>query len=84
MDKLGLYEYNQFTPDEQAELLWDKGVFLINRMDDKYSYNLYSLFDFFVEVWYDSKKNSIYKFRTFKTVEALEPYLDRINLDWKP
>lgn len=83
MDKLGLYEYNSLEDDQKATLLWDQGIFLMNRVDEKYSYNLYSLFDFFVEVWYDSKNNSIEKFRTFKTLEALEPYLDRIDLNWK-
>lgn len=81
MNPIGIYQYNMLKPDDQALTLWESGVFIMNRKEDKYQINLYSLFDFYVEVWYDSMMNSIKKFRTFKAVDVLEPYLDRINLN---
>ena len=43
--------------------------------------NLYALWSFYVEVFYDPKKNKMTKFRTFKSLSPLEPYLDQVELD---
>ena len=81
--EMGIYEYNLLDTDSQATVLWDKGVFMMNRFEAEYSINLYSLYDFYVEVWYESEENAIHKFRTFKNPGPLEPYLDRIDLNIK-
>jgi hypothetical protein len=44
-------------------------------------YNLYALWSFYVEVFYDPEKNKMTKFRTFKSLTPLEPYLDQVELD---
>lgn len=77
---MGIYEFNQLGPDDQANLLWEHGTFLMNRLDDKHIFNLYSLSDFYVEVCYDNKSNSISRIRTFKIIGALEPYLNLVRL----
>jgi hypothetical protein len=78
---MGLYEYNMLDIDIKALILWDKGIFLLNRFEGDYSINLYSLYDFYVEAWYKSDINSIEELKTFKSMKPLEPYLDRINLN---
>jgi hypothetical protein len=78
---MGLYDYNILPDEQKAIILWDKGVFIMNRYHEEFSINLYSLFDFYVEVWYEDTINSINKFRTFKSASQLNPYIDRINLD---
>jgi len=68
------------SDNEKAQILWDKGVFLMNRDENGLLINLYALFDFYAEAYYDSKTNEIKRFRTFKTLNPLQPYLDRIYL----
>jgi hypothetical protein len=77
---LGLYEYNVLPDVKKTQLLWDNGVFLMNREDDNQLVNLYALFDFYVEVYYMQKSNEIKRIKTFKSINPLQPYLDRINL----
>lgn len=84
MEPLGLYQYNVLDQDSKASMLWEHGKFLMNRFEGDFKINLYNLFDFSVEVWYQSELNSIEKIRTFKSLDALEPYLERISLDLKP
>ncbi|MBW6491893.1 MAG: hypothetical protein K0B15_11945 [Lentimicrobium sp.] len=55
----------------------------MNRFEEGFDINLYSLFDFYVEAWYNPEANEIEKFRTFKSLNPLEPYLDRIKLNLK-
>jgi len=77
---LGLCEYNVLSDVKKTQLLWDHGVFLMNREDDNQLVNLYALFDFYVEVYYMQQSNEIKRIKTFKSINPLQPYLDRINL----
>ncbi|MBW6491967.1 MAG: hypothetical protein K0B15_12320 [Lentimicrobium sp.] len=80
---MGIYDFNILSNDDKADILWDRGVFMMNRSEDGFDINLYSLDDFFVEAWYNPEANVIEKFRTFKSLNPLEPYLDRIKLNLK-
>lgn len=84
MKAIGIYEFNLMDDNSKAALLWGKGTFIMTRIENQYRINLYSLYDFFAEVWYNDEANSIDKIRTFKSIEALEPYLDNIKLNLKP
>lgn len=46
-------EYLKFTSEEQWEILWEKGLFLINFKSIDCSYSLYAINNFFVEVELD-------------------------------
>ncbi|MFH1118712.1 MAG: hypothetical protein V1775_02735 [Bacteroidota bacterium] len=76
-----LYEFNSLVEDKKATILLDQGVYLMNRIEGSYIINLHSLFDLYVEVWYDYENNRIVKFRTFKSLKELKPYLDRIQFN---
>ena len=41
--------------------------------------NLYSLNDFFVEVWYSSAKNKIEKIEVLEDEKTLDLYIDKMN-----
>jgi len=41
--------------------------------------NLYSLFDFFVEVWYSPGNNKIEKIEVLKSEKTLDLYIDKMN-----
>lgn len=84
MKQIGLYEFNIMNDDSKAALPWDKGTFIMTSIENPYSINLYSLYDFFAEIWYNDDANLIDKIRTFKSTNALEPYLSKIKLNLKP
>ncbi len=75
-----LYEYLLFNKDEKADYLWDKGVFLTNIKDTEYSYNLYSLNGYYVEVIYSNLDNEIEDIRPFRKGDLLDKYLNAIDL----
>jgi len=79
-----LYVYNTLETNSKLKLLYTHGVFLMTRIYDNFRINLYSIYGFFVEVWYNDDTNSTDKIRTFKSINALEPYLNKIKLNLKP
>ena len=79
--ELGLYEFNILPDDEKAQMVWDDGTFLTNKADEEKAVNLYSLSNFYVEIWYDKPHNRITNIRSFLSTSQLSPYLDDIDLD---
>ena len=77
-----LSEFNALSGQEQAATLWDEGVHIAKRDDESVRYILYQLAAFYVEVWYDRYDNKILKFRTFSSTDALEPYLQQVNIEF--
>ena len=77
---IGLYEFNQLELSKQKEIVWKQGIFLINRKENNLGLSLYKVSDFYVEVHLNNETNEIEKIRTFKSIEALTPYLDEIDL----
>ena len=78
---MGIYEFNVLTIDEQQAILWNEATFLTNLKQEKFGLSLYRLFDFYAEVHLNNRTNKIEKVRTFKSLKALEPYLDNIDLE---
>ena len=74
--------FNVLTEREQAAILWDEGVYIASRDDESVRYILYHLDAFYVEVWYDQYDNKILKFRTFSSTDALEPYLQQVDIEF--
>ena len=68
---------------EQGETLWDKGVFISYRdaADGVYRLVLYQVDSFYVEAWYHKEHNSLHRFRTFKNVALLDPYMENMDID---
>lgn len=79
--KMGLYEFKILSDSEKADIVWEHGVFLSNRIEADYGINLYSPSNFYVEIWYNQPNNKIQRIRTFKSIKPLEPYLGEIDLD---
>lgn len=61
-----------------------KGYSSWTRATDGLKINLYGVDAFYVEAWYDPEFNCIVKFRAFRSVDALAPYLDLIELEFYP
>ena len=74
-----LYEFNLLELNRRAEYLWAAGAFIINIKQKSYSYNLYSLNGYFVEVKL-SKENKIIAITPFRQGGLLNKYLDYIDV----
>jgi len=79
-----LYEFKLLNEDEQASMLWDIGVFLIERQDQIFRYVLYQIDGFYVEVWYHKDLNAIQSLKSFSSTRQLEPYLSKIKINMLP
>jgi hypothetical protein len=77
---MGIYEFNILELEQQKKLVWTDAIFLTNRIELNFGLSLYKLFDFYTEVHLNNDTNEIEKIRTFKSIEALQPYLDEIDL----
>ena len=75
-----LYQFNALDESEQAEAVWSS-VQIGDRRDDVYSFLLYQIDSFYVEVYYHREYNLIRKFRGFSNPDQLLPYLNQINID---
>ena len=78
---LGLYEYNALPEVDKANICWNEGTYLTLRTEGQYKINLYSLYNFFVEMWYDPVENKITKLRTFSSRHQLGDYLDNLDIE---
>ncbi len=54
------------------------GIELMNRSEGEFFISLYSVYNFYVEIWIDC---SFHKLRTFKSISQLEPYLSLVNVN---
>lgn len=75
-----LYQFIALKENEQAEILWSKGVFSGDRQDDEHNILLYQLHGFYVEVFFHRNQNEIKQLRPFSSTEQLLPYLVQIEI----
>ena len=75
-----MYDFLVLDLNERAGILWEKGVFLINRREEKYSFTLYSFNDHYIEVIMSNFENRITEITPFKQGWRLEKYLDQIEI----
>ena len=69
-----LNEFNILSLQEKQSTIMEKGVFLVNIVSAKERCNCYAIDKFFVELVYNSEKNSITDVRSFKTGHFLNKY----------
>jgi len=72
--------FNLQTKEEKAVYTWEFGIFLASRMEGRQAINLYSVDDFFVEVWYTTQKKLVYKVESFSSTACFDPYLEEISI----
>ena len=73
-------EYSQMGPVDQEFLLWSKGVEIAIRRNQLYSYLLYQLDAFYIEVRYCLRLDAIDKITGFEDMRKLDPYLAQVNI----
>jgi hypothetical protein len=72
--------FNTLPKKAQQELLLAEGTFLAERADGPFRIMLYQLESFYVEVHFFNLYNKVAFFSAFDSVEALEPYLEAIDV----
>jgi hypothetical protein len=75
-----LYEFLSLTEVEQYNTVWSLGVHVDTYIKDIVAINLYSINDFYCEVYYDMNTNKILYKKTFKQGELLDKYLNKIKM----
>ena len=70
----------QMTEMEQADVIMEKGVLVGKRTNGFYNILLFQVDSFYAEIYYHSHFNVIIKIRTFSNTDALEPYLQQIEI----
>lgn len=77
---INFFEF-RFLPDEQqSDYILNNGVFLCSIDSEEERIGLFRLFDFFVEIYYNKVNDQIINIKSFRSMEFLEPYLERINI----
>ncbi len=77
-----LRQFNKLDEIEQAEAIWEKGVFLSERTAGGYRYCLYQIDSFYVEFHYHIELNMLKRARVFANPDHLEPYLDQMSFNY--
>jgi len=75
-----LYQFLLFNRDQRADYLWENGDFVISVKENDYSYSLYSLNGYYVEVRISNADSSITDIIPFKKGELLEKYLEYVDM----
>jgi len=73
-------DFTHLDETQQAEALLARGIFLTERLYKNFIIFLYQLDNFYVEVYHNLKFNVMQGMRSFEDDEALEPYLDTIDI----
>lgn len=75
------FQFESLGEIAQTSTIWERGVFLSERLEGFHKIRLYQLEDFYVEVTYHTHFNVILKVGSFTGTEHLDPYLEQISLD---
>ena len=78
------HKFRNLDIDRKSEYVFQEGDYIGLREYYNHRINLYSLFDFFVEVWYFPAENKIEKIEVMESENTLDLYIDKMNeLDCK-
>lgn len=72
---LTLYDFNGMDEKGKGEAVFSEGLFIDDRDEDGVKVQLYRLYGFYVEVFYDQQKNEIMRYRSFNKAGQLAPYV---------
>ena len=75
-----LFEFNQLVLDEQSQIIWEHGNYLLSREEQEYKIDLYSIFGFYSEIWFSKEQNSLETVINFEVGGEMDIYLSQIDL----
>ena len=74
-------EYQSLHELLQAQLLWLDGIRLMSRKTNKLNVELFTLYDFYAEIFFDKENEDPLYIKAFDNTNYLDVYLDKINID---
>lgn len=74
-------EFRQLGVDEQELALWSQGVEVGQRRDTWFSYLLFQVDSFYIEVRFNVREEMIDRIVAFEDTDQLEPYLPEVDID---
>lgn len=74
-------EYRLLDEVLQAQFLWLDGVVLMNRCTERLQVELYALYNFYVEVFYDRHTEDPLYLKPFDRTDRLDAYLEQIPIE---
>ena len=77
---LSCAEYRLLEESLQVQLTWLDGIFLMSRRTEKLTIHLFSLYSFYVEVFFEDSEP--FFITAFDDVIYLDPYLKAIDIDF--
>ena len=72
---MNIHDFLNLPAEEQLNTVWEKATYLKSMEDSKFRFNLYALGNFYIEIKYDIKRNSILERVVFRQTELLDKYL---------
>ncbi|MFL5738738.1 MAG: hypothetical protein ACJ75B_00865 [Flavisolibacter sp.] len=79
---MSFQKYQTLESSLQAEILWLHGVYLdLIRHTPKLNIELYSLFDFYVEIYFDKVSEEPLFLKAFKDIRKLDPFLEHVDIE---
>ena len=76
-----LEEFNQLNYEGRLNAA-QKAVCIAGREENKFKILLFQLNDFYIEVYYNAKLNFISQLIPFRSTDYLEPYLQKISIQY--
>ena len=76
-----LFLFKKLSPQNQIKTLKLVGAYLATRLADGKWLYLFQIDAFYVELCYDKNGSEIQNLRSFGSTNALQPYLEEINLE---
>lgn len=73
-------EFNKLGLNEKAFLIFESGYEISSKVNDSVVIKLYALLDFFVEVYYLPKSNTIDSIKIVSFEEVMNDYSDSIDI----
>lgn len=72
---MNIQDFLNLTAEDQLNTVWEKATYLKTHEDSQFRFNLYALDNFYIEIKYDIKRNSIVEKVVFRHTELLDRYL---------
>ena len=73
-------EFDTLPPVEKAHTIFEFGEEMAQRTFGEFRIKLYNVWDFYVELWYSTKRVQISKLESLSTEDVMEFYGDEIDI----